>query len=151
MLARGKNATRAGTSFSLWEQLEGRLLRSVARDSDGWTVVTPASDTRVVYVSNSQGNDANSGLSAGSPVKTLAKAQSLVRDGSADWLLLKRGDTFESFGQWKKRGRSASEPVYIAAYGTGARPQINSATGPGFITYVNASTPGWTVNNLIIS
>jgi parallel beta helix pectate lyase-like protein len=131
-----------------FERVEGRTHLSVARDSAGWTVVTPASDTRVIYASSSQGSDANTGLSPTSPVKTLAKGQSLVRDGSADWLLLKRGDSFESFGSWTKHGRSASQPMYIAAYGTGARPQINSGTSNGFTT---AAYSMRRIDNLILS
>lgn len=131
-----------------FEPLERRALFAVAVDPAGWTVVTPASDTRVVYVSSSSGNDANDGLSAARPVQTLARGQALVRDGSADWLLLKRGDTFGSFGEWKKRGRSEQEPLLISAYGAGPRPQINSGTSAGFITYANGSRR---IDNLVIS
>jgi hypothetical protein len=132
----------------LFDVLESRTHLSVAQDDNGWTVVTPAQDTRVIYVSNSQGSDANNGLSPNAAVKTIAKGESLIRDGSADWLLLKRGDTFESFGSWKLHGRSADQPLYISAYGTGARPQINSGASNGFTTayYQNRR-----VDNLIIS
>src|SRR3954451_19735657 len=91
---------------STFEGLEQRSMMSVSHDAAGWTVVTPASDTRTIYVSSSQGNDANTGTASTAPVKTLSKAQSLVRDGSADWVLLKRGDTFGGFGTWAKTGRS---------------------------------------------
>jgi hypothetical protein len=129
------------------EALETRTLMSVSTDSAGWTVVGPASDTRVIYVSSRYGNDSNNGLSASSAVKTLAKGQALVRDGSADWLMLRRGDTFDTFGDWRKSGRSAQEPIYISAYGEGARPQIHSGTGAGFITYQRGSS---SINNVII-
>ena len=100
------------------EPLEARQLMSVSLDGSGWTVITPAADSRVIYVSNSAGIDGNSGLSAASPVKTLARAVSLVRDNSADQILLKRGDAWsENFGYWKKSGRSAQEPMVISAYG----------------------------------
>src|SRR3954470_4000106 len=78
-----------------FESLERRSMLSVSLDSAGWTVVTPASDTRVIYVSNSQGTDSNTGFPIDKPIKSLSKAQSLVKDGGADWVLLKRGDTFE--------------------------------------------------------
>src|SRR4051812_27504320 len=102
---------KAYSHFALIDPLEQRRLYAVSTDAAGWTVVTAAADTRAIYVSNSGGNDANTGLSQSAPIKTLAKAQSLVRDGYADWVLLKRGDTFESFGEWRKRGRSAQEPL----------------------------------------
>ena len=132
------------------EMLETRAHLSVSRDAAGWTVVAPASDTKVLYVSNSQGSDSNDGLATTRPVKTLAKAQSLVRDGYADWLLLKRGDTFEGFGRWDKHGRSAQEPLYISAYGTGARPQINSGVNHGFLTNANTGNTR-RIDNIIIS
>ena len=91
------------------ELLEARLLLSVTVNDDGWTVVKPSSDSRVIYVSSSTGNDNNDGLSADSAVKTLKKAISLVRDGMPDQILLKRGDVwYESFGKWTKSGRSAT-------------------------------------------
>jgi hypothetical protein len=134
----------------LLEPLEGRALFAVSIDAAGFTSVTPAADTRRVYVSSSLGNDANDGSSEASPVRTLGRAQSLVRDGSADWLLLRRGDTFGSFGEWKKRGRSASEPLVITAYGNlpANRPQINSGTSAGFYTYDNGSRR---IDHLVIS
>ena len=97
-----------------FEALERRAHLSVSRDSGGWTVVTPAADTNTIYVSNSAGSDSNDGTIT-RPIKTLVQAQSLVRDGMADWVLLKRGDTFESFGSWNKKGRSAQEALYISA------------------------------------
>lgn len=133
----------------MFQSLESRLLLAVALDAQGFTVVTPASDTRIVYVSSSTGNDANNGLSASTPVQTLSRGQSLIRDGYADWLLLKRGDTFGAFGWWQKRGRSPSEPVVIGAYGTGPRPQINTGTGFGLVTYA-FGVNGRNYDNLVI-
>ena len=137
----------SGGAASVFQALEPRQLMSVGVDAGGWTVVGPADDTRVIYVSSRYGNDSNNGLSESAPVKSLARAQSLVRDGSADWLLLKRGDSFDTFGDWRKSGRSADEPIYISAYGRGDRPQINSGTGAGFITYQRGAS---TINNVVI-
>ena len=39
------------------ETLENRQLMSVSLDANGWTVVTPTADSRVIYVSSSTGND----------------------------------------------------------------------------------------------
>lgn len=140
-------ASASASGSAVFQALEPRALMSVGLDSAGWTVVSPADDTRVIYVSSSGGNDGNNGLSAAAPVRSLGRAQSLVREGSGDWLLLKRGDTFDGFGDWRKSGRSADEPIYISAYGRGDRPQVDSGTRPGFITYQRGAS---TINNVVI-
>ena len=97
---------------------------------NGWTQFTPSPDTRIVYVSSSQGNDANDGLSEAKPKRTIGAGKNLLRDGYPDWLLLKKGDTWnEGFGQWKTAGRSPSEPLLVSSYGNGSRPQINPGSG----------------------
>jgi hypothetical protein len=77
-------------------------------------------DSRLIYVSASSGDDANSGLSPASPKKSLAGGVSLLRDGYPDWLFLRRGDTWaEGFKPFDFTGRSANEPIVITAYGPG--------------------------------
>jgi hypothetical protein len=90
----------------------------------GWTAYAPSADSRVIHVATT-GNDANDGSEL-HPVRTLAHGVSLLRDGMPDWLVLRRGDTWrhESFGNFQKSGRSASEPIVISSYGTGARPHV---------------------------
>jgi hypothetical protein len=100
----------------------------VTRDANGWTQITPSSDSRIVYVSSSSGSDSNNGLSSSTPKATIAAGNALIRDGYPDHLLLKRGDTFTlgsgGLGSWKN-GRSATEPVEISYYGSsGARPVV---------------------------
>ncbi|MBA3284216.1 MAG: peptidoglycan-binding protein [Nitrosopumilus sp.] len=104
--------------------------------STGWTTFNASSDTRKIYVSSSQGNDSNDGLSTNNPVETLNKARSLLRNGYPDWLLLKKGDVWnnESLSSWKISGRSAMERMVIMSYGTGSRPRIESGTNSGFTT-----------------
>jgi chitodextrinase len=115
------------------ESLEGRRLFAVSIGSDGWTDITPSSDSRVVYVSSSSGSDSNSGLSSSAPLKTVGKARTLLRDGSPDWMLLKRGDAWsESLTNWTLSGRNSQEPMLIGAYGSGERPVLNTGTGIGF-------------------
>lgn len=98
----------------------------VTRDTNGWTQITPSADSRLVYVSNA-GSDANNGLSPSTPKATIAAANSLIRDGYPDHLLLRRGDTFtlsSGLGAWKS-GRNANEPIVFSYYGTsGARPVV---------------------------
>jgi hypothetical protein len=110
-------------------------------DATGWTVFTESASgsgegsdyvgagTRKIYVSTS-GNDSNTGTQA-SPKQTLVGGSALLRGGSPDWLLLKRGDkwTDESFGPdnngfLNRSGQDADNPMIIGAYGTGARPII---------------------------
>ena len=98
-------------------------------DANGWTTFAPSADTRIIYVSSSNGSDSNSGLSQNAAVATIDKGLSLIRDGSADWLLLKAGDTFvdQEIGYLDISGRSATEPILISSYGTGARPLIETS------------------------
>ena len=119
----------------MMESVEPRQMLSVSTNAGGWTVITPAADSRVIYVSSSQGSDQNNGLSQSAPVRTITKAGSLMRDGSADEMLLRRGDTWhETFGLWSKSGRSATEPMVIGAYGSGPRPVVASGTAVAFNT-----------------
>jgi len=107
--------------------------------SQGWTQILPSSATRMIYVSSAAGNDNNDGRSITRPVKTIARAYDLIRDGQPDWILLRRGDTFfESLPNWKKSGRSFSEPMVLTTYGSNVnRPRVLTgdtramrATGP---------------------
>jgi hypothetical protein len=106
-----------------------------------WTVLSPSADTRFVYVSSSAGNDANNGLSEAAPKATISAGKGLCRAGYPDWLLLKAGDTWtnQSFGNFSKSGRSASEPMVISSYGSGARPFIKTGTSDGLDMF--GSTP----------
>ena len=113
---------------------------SVSLDANGYTIVTPSADSRLVYVSVS-GNDSNDGLSPSTPVKTFAHAQTLIRSGFPDEMLLKRGDIFDDYiTNWNKSGRSVNEPVLIGAYGTGPRPIIHSGANFGAFATLDSST-----------
>jgi hypothetical protein len=109
---------------------------SLPRNADGWTIFDPSPDTRTVYVSSSLGNDANSGLTPKDPVRTIARGESLLRTGMPDWLLLNRGDVWNtSLGDWRKVGRSANEPMLIGAYGEGPRPLLQTGNSNGFTAW----------------
>ena len=124
------------------QPLEPRLLWSVSYDTNGYTVVTPDSNSRLVYVSSSGGSDSNSGLSPAAPVATIAKAETLLRNGMPDEILFKRGDVFHDyFGyNWQLSGEDAADPMVIGAYGTGPRPLIDSGANTWAIN-VGGSTP----------
>lgn len=94
-------------------------------DSDGWTVLTPSPDTRFIYVSSSEGDDSNDGLTPQTPKRTLDSARRLMRQASPDWLMLKRGDVFTEGLRIGTRGRSLAEPAVVTSYGQEpARPVI---------------------------
>src|SRR5689334_15649541 len=131
------------------ESVEPRLLFAVSLGSDGWTKFAPSVDTRIIYVSSSTGSDSNSGLLPISPVKSINKAKSLLRDGKPDWMLLKSGDQFTGgVGFWKTSGRSSSEMQLIGNYGSGARPVIKSGTKEGFVTFGGT---GHSIDNVAIT
>ena len=98
-------------------------------DADGWTILVPGADSRIVYVSHSEGDDANDGLSPDAPRQTIEAGAALMRDGYPDHLLLKRGDTWimgKGLGAFHS-GRSAAEPMVVAYYGEqGDRPMIKT-------------------------
>jgi parallel beta helix pectate lyase-like protein len=107
----------------------------------GWTRFVPSADSRIVYVSSSQGNDANSGLSESAPKATIAAGYALIRSGFPDWLLLRRGDswTLTSTMQWTRSGRSASEPALLGSYGSSPdRPLLRIGNRDGVVV-----TPGF--------
>ncbi|MCA9626151.1 MAG: right-handed parallel beta-helix repeat-containing protein [Myxococcales bacterium] len=87
-------------------------------EEDGFTTYDVGTDSQLIYVSSSGGDDANDGGSPDQAVKTLTKGASLVRDGENDFLLLKRGDTWrgENLGRFKS-GKDAAHPLVIAGYG----------------------------------
>ncbi|MEY3161232.1 MAG: hypothetical protein RIT25_1223 [Planctomycetota bacterium] len=116
------------------------LLTVNSAQESGWTVLNPSTDTIRIHVSAS-GNDANDGRTEQTPKRTLAAGYAALRAGYPDWLLLKRGDTWT--GQtlvWNKSGRSAAEPIVMAAYGDGARPRIRHNQGTTALAHYNGST-----------
>jgi len=116
---------------------------------NGWTVFEKSVDTRIVYVSSSEGDDTWSGLASGwngtdGPRKTLRAAVNLVRNGSSDWMLLKRGDVWMNESLWvtstiqiwekdNKIGRSPDQPIIFASYGNSTkRPLLKTGNQTGF-------------------
>jgi len=126
--------------------------------TDGWSDLPVHPSARLIYVSAS-GSDSSDGLSEGAPKLTLAAAKAMLRDGQADRLLLKRGDTWdgEHISTGSISGLSAAYPMVIGAYGTGARPVIDNpdsgtsidANGTGaFIAVIDleVTASGWDGN-----
>jgi chitodextrinase len=128
-------------------------------DSNGWTVFTPApitsgtcaagtaNGTCIFYVSDTDGNDCNNGLSpvanqtgcGAGPLKTLSAGYGklMALNSKPIWLLLKKGDTFTNQSLtndpsgccFNAQGASASQPMVISSYDP-ANPSIpNPSTG----------------------
>jgi hypothetical protein len=107
-----------------------------------WSTYSESVDTLKIYVSSSTGDDDNDGLTDATPKATItgtngAKSLRVGRTGKPDWLLLKRGDTWDETalkGMWFN-GRSADEPTIITAYGDEAlaRPVWKCNTSNGGI------------------
>ncbi|TLM75623.1 DUF5011 domain-containing protein [Microbulbifer harenosus] len=121
-------------------------------DKPGFTTVTPLPDSRLVYVSSSSGDDTNDGLTPDTPVKSITRGKSLLRNGNPDWLLLKIGDQWqEGLGKWGKSGRSSGEPMVVTAYGSGSiRPLLMTGSEDGLRVSGGGSSPE-VVDNLVIS
>jgi hypothetical protein len=117
---------------------------------DGWTILAPSQDSRIIYVSSSSGNDSNSGLSESAPKRTLAAGFALLRNGHPDWLLLKSGDTWqESFPFWNRSGRSPSERMVVKSYGSGPRPRLLTGSNNAIHADSGNSTVG--IRNLVFA
>ena len=106
--------------------------------------VTPANRT-VIYVSNN-GSDANTGLSQNSPIKTLAKALTLVHDNTE--IRFRRGDEFDQTASFQIKHSN----VVVGAYGMGDRPKIlwTGDRENEVMFYVGVGTSNVTVENLSI-
>ncbi|AJQ92505.1 DUF5011 domain-containing protein [Gynuella sunshinyii] len=116
-----------------------------AQDSNGWSVLTPSKDSKIMYVSNdgndetakvytpddsTVGNDVFNPTGAIKPYASIEAALDQLRPGSPDYVLLKRGDTWESPEvNIKVHGRSVQEKAVLSAYGDLAdnRPLIKNS------------------------
>ncbi|MBU2968806.1 PKD domain-containing protein [Pseudoalteromonas sp. C2R02] len=111
------------------------------------SIHTPSATSRLIYVSDSVGDDATAiplSLSevvdpispqvSVKPYKTISAAMAQVREGFGDWVVLKRGDTWlnQTFGFIGLSGESISNPTIYGYYGTtGDRPKILTPDGVG--------------------
>ncbi|MET9735448.1 right-handed parallel beta-helix repeat-containing protein [Streptomyces sp. NPDC006458] len=107
-----------------------------------------ASTGTTYYVSASGGSDQNSGTSANSPWKSLAKVSATTFQ-PGDSILLKAGDSWN--GQiWPKGSGADGAPIQINQYGTGGKPQIKGAgTVADAVKLWNQQY--WEIHNLDVS
>lgn len=133
----GGRTDSAGTDSAPGVSDAGPPIRDAGRpSSEGFTSFSPDERSRIVYVSDSAGDDSNDGLSPESAVRTIQQGASLIRDGEFDFLLLRRGDTWRggSLGRFVS-GRDSMHPVVVAGYGDGPRPIIRAT--PYFLRHSN--------------
>ena len=120
-------------------------------DENGWSVLTPADDSRLIYVSSSSGNDDTGDFITRNsvveiynpdgikPFRTIEAALSMARTGFPDWVLLKRGDTWDVTNILSVRaGRSVYERSVLTSYGAGSpRPVINTRANNGLRIWID--------------
>ena len=95
----------------------------------GWSIVEPGRMHRKIYAAADGTRDA-SGLSPDTPVD-LKTGIGMIRQHSSDWLLLRRGDTFDR-GISLARTCWASRRcvrILLGAYGEGPRPIVRGKFG----------------------
>ena len=78
---------------------------------------------QVYYVSSSQGNDQNNGLSIQSPFQSIEKLNSMVFS-PGDSIYFKSGDYWEGMF-WLSGSGSSTQPIVLDVYGGNIRPIIN--------------------------
>jgi len=119
-------------------------------DEQGWTVLTPSADSRLIYVSSTDGDDETGAFYAPGapevgqepfepagavrPFKTIAAAKAAARPEHPDWILLKRGEVWHEEIGGIPSGRSADEPLVIASYGPGTERPLLKVSEKGAIT-----------------
>ncbi|MEC9303001.1 MAG: right-handed parallel beta-helix repeat-containing protein [Bacteroidota bacterium] len=81
------------------------------------------SKAEVYYVSSSQGNDSNNGLSIQSPFKSIEKLNTM-QFNAGDTIYFKSGDYWEGMF-WIKGSGLYTNPIVIDVYGGSIRPIIN--------------------------
>jgi hypothetical protein len=125
------------------------------KDTNGWTIFIPSVTSRLCYVSATGNNgtaqyyspsdeeigaDPFTPVGAILPYSTYAAAAAVCRVGYDDWVLFKRGDTFETqIVPWGS-GADATYYALIGAYGSGALPVIypTNQTTTAFIAYAQS-------------
>jgi hypothetical protein len=139
----GTGSTEHVSGSNLPTDLDGLVSKFTfpAQDANGWSILTPSSDSRLIYVSTS-GNDSTAKAytpastevgtdpynpsGAIAPYATIDAALAQARAGYPDYILLKRGETWTRTAAINlKAGRSATERSVLGYYGSAAaRPTV---------------------------
>lgn len=114
------------------------------QDENGWSILTPSEDSRLIYVSSESGDDDSaktytlSDSDVGDdpyhpvgdikPFETIASALDQLREEYPDYILLKRGETWEPESTIHlTKGRSLDERMVLTTYGSSTeRPTIKN-------------------------
>ncbi|MFB9069122.1 hypothetical protein [Pseudofulvimonas gallinarii] len=136
----------AGTAWAGGGELTAADFNLPPQDAQGWSVLTPSVDSRLIYVDSTNGSDGNGQVySPSSPqigpdptrpvgqvqaFRTLSAAIQQVRNGQPDWMLLRAGRVWQE-SLPIRRGRSPAERSVITSWGDGARPELRTGTGRG--------------------
>ena len=125
-------------------------------DQSGWSVIAPSKDSRIIYVSSSNGDDDLGEFYEPDdladiaspeniqPFRTIKAAMENVRDGYPDWVLLLRGDVWVVSEEiYFKSGRSVQERSVFSSYGDHTeRPLVKSSAPVAFRI--------WTDTNFVV-
>ena len=115
-------------------------------DENGWSILTPSHDSRMIYVSSESGDDSTGAFVSPNeaediynpveikPFATIDAALEHARSGFPDWILLKRGDVWDMSNIISLRGgRSVFERSVFTSYGAAIdRPIIKTTAKNGF-------------------
>lgn len=126
-------------------------------DERGWSIYEPSADSRLIYVSSTDGNDDSGEYYAPQdiidirnpenikPFKTIQAAIDRTRKGYPDWILLRRGDEWHVEARTElKGGRSIDERSVFTSYGVSpTRPVLSRSDGREMIRI-------WSDRNYII-
>lgn len=124
-------------------------IQKYPQDSNGWSIITPDKETRIVYVSSTQGDDSSGKPYLSSELsepfnpsdvqayKTIGAAIKNLREGKPDWILLKRGENFETESELRlPSGLSMSHHTIMASYGeSNQRPVIDTQDHSGVVLF----------------
>lgn len=104
-----------------------------------------AADNTTYYVSSSEGNDSNSGLSEEAPWKTLSRAAQ-IEYNPGDTILLKCGDKWEE--SFIPKGNATSKNwITLSSYGEGNRPVISPGLDKLWGIYLH-NIAGWKIKGI---
>lgn len=130
-------------------------------NDEGWTILTPLSTTKIIYVSASDGDDQSGEVYTSAhteigsdpfmpsgtimPFKTIQAAAENADNGEGAWILLKRGDVFfESLVT--KSGASENEPFLYTSYGSSNEmPLLKTGANSGVSYCCRSITNFWVV------
>lgn len=107
--------------------------------------------TGTCYYVSSTGNDSNDGLTVDTPIKTIAKANT-IKLKAGDSLLFKRGDIFTGNLSYANLEATKENPITIASYGDGdVKPLLtNGKDKPATIVVSILNSSGVVVRDLSI-